>query len=98
MFFVFAGVRLPVLPEVCVHRLITEGTYEEQLEKIMARKQDLSSLTVGGPLLRLERGGYWEYEKRMGLLVLQSTFFWSSFGQDDMTTRPEILAEVYYRA
>ncbi|CAK9055982.1 unnamed protein product [Durusdinium trenchii] len=31
---------------VCVHRLITEGTYEEQLEKIMARKQDLSSLTV----------------------------------------------------
>ncbi|CAK9113963.1 Uncharacterized ATP-dependent helicase YwqA [Durusdinium trenchii] len=32
---------------VCVHRLITEGTYEEQLEKIMARKQDLSSLTVG---------------------------------------------------
>lgn len=52
--FVFAGFPLPVLPEVCVHRLITEGTYEEQLEKIMARKQDLSSLTVGSlfPLLR----------------------------------------------
>ena len=61
MFYDFvAGVPLPVLPEVCVHRLITEGTYEEQLEKIMARKQDLSSLTVGGPLLRLERGGSWE--------------------------------------
>jgi len=31
---------------VCVHRLVTEGTYEERLEEIMKRKQDLSSLTV----------------------------------------------------
>lgn len=38
--------RLGQKRAVCVHRLITEGTYEEQLEKIMARKQDLSSLTV----------------------------------------------------
>lgn len=38
--------RLGQKRSVCVHRLITEGTYEEQLEKIMARKQDLSSLTV----------------------------------------------------
>ena len=31
---------------VCVHRVVTEGTYEERLEEIMQRKQDLSSLTV----------------------------------------------------
>lgn len=31
---------------VCVHRLVTEGTYEERLEEIMQRKQDLSSLTI----------------------------------------------------
>ena len=31
---------------VCVHRFVTEGTYEERLEEIMQRKQDLSSLTV----------------------------------------------------
>jgi len=38
--------RLGQQKSVCVHRLITEGTYEENLEKIMQRKQDLSSLTV----------------------------------------------------
>jgi len=31
---------------VLVHRLVSEGTYEERLEEIMQRKQDLSSLTV----------------------------------------------------
>jgi len=38
--------RLGQVKSVCVHRLITDGTYEERLEKIMERKQDLSSLTV----------------------------------------------------
>ena len=38
--------RLGQRRAVCVHRLVTEGTYEERLEEIMQRKQDLSSLTV----------------------------------------------------
>eukprot|EP00927_Polykrikos_kofoidii_P065493 TRINITY_DN61244_c0_g1_i1.p1 TRINITY_DN61244_c0_g1~~TRINITY_DN61244_c0_g1_i1.p1 ORF type:complete len:1017 (+),score=157.41 TRINITY_DN61244_c0_g1_i1:43-3093(+) len=38
--------RLGQRRAVCVHRLVTEGTYEERLEQIMQRKQDLSSLTV----------------------------------------------------
>lgn len=31
---------------VCVHRLITEGTFEERLEQIMQRKTELSMLTA----------------------------------------------------
>eukprot|EP00929_Paragymnodinium_shiwhaense_P089012 TRINITY_DN49281_c0_g1_i1.p1 TRINITY_DN49281_c0_g1~~TRINITY_DN49281_c0_g1_i1.p1 ORF type:complete len:1001 (-),score=205.76 TRINITY_DN49281_c0_g1_i1:125-3127(-) len=38
--------RLGQKRAVCVHRFVTEGTYEERLEEIMQRKQDLSSLTV----------------------------------------------------
>lgn len=38
--------RLGQRRAVCVHRMVTEGTYEERLEEIMQRKQDLSSLTV----------------------------------------------------
>jgi SNF2 family DNA or RNA helicase len=38
--------RLGQTRPVCVHRIVTEGTYEERLEEIMRRKQSLSDLTV----------------------------------------------------
>jgi len=38
--------RLGQLQAVCVHRLITQGTFEERLEEIMQRKSKLSAITV----------------------------------------------------
>eukprot|EP00930_Biecheleria_cincta_P025712 TRINITY_DN18255_c0_g1_i2.p1 TRINITY_DN18255_c0_g1~~TRINITY_DN18255_c0_g1_i2.p1 ORF type:complete len:1185 (-),score=207.22 TRINITY_DN18255_c0_g1_i2:503-4057(-) len=38
--------RLGQRQVVCVHRLITQGTFEERLEEIMQRKSELSAVTI----------------------------------------------------